>query len=324
MLLTCITTTFNEGPLLMTSVRSILGQTMGDFELLIVDDGSGPETVQILQGLDDPRIRVIRQANDGLSSARNRALGLARGDYVTFLDADDSRPNWAFAAIASAIAAHRPDLILCPGALQEVRGEFKTFYDQKIFDRIEHLLPLGITRRGSAGYDAIRALAHRIEPQSANKVLSRDFLRRTGLCFPNGHFFEDIFFHTGAVAMADSIAFLDAPAFCYFRRHARSQITSTNGELRLDSVAVTRLTLDSFSRRAEFEDPELATSVLMACLKILSWCESEIGHPQRPAFRLAVRAMLRLVDPRWYALPCIAEPGADAALVSWLIGLENK
>lgn len=326
LLLTCITTVFNEGPLLMTSVRSILGQTMGDFELLLVDDGSGAETRAVLDGLKDPRIKVIAQANDGLSSARNRALEQARGDYVSFLDADDSRPNWAFAAVARMIAKDAPELILTPGVLQELRGEVKPFYDQPLFD----LLPQGVVRRGSPAFDAARPLAQRLEPQSANKFLSRDFLRRTRLGFPNGHFFEDVFFHTGAVALADSIGFLDTPSFCYFRRYLRPQITATSGELRLDSIAVARLTLDSFARRPEFADPLYRGAVLVSVLKILAWCAVEIGHGQRPAFRLAARAMLKLIDPGWHDLDWLEDPALAPAELGdvttarlFLLGLEG-
>ena len=55
---------------------------------------------------------MIRQANDGLSSARNKVFPHINGDYVCFLDSDDVRPNWSFAAIAEAIDRDHSDLIL--------------------------------------------------------------------------------------------------------------------------------------------------------------------------------------------------------------------
>nr|WP_227754209.1 glycosyltransferase family A protein [Stagnihabitans tardus] len=329
--MTCITTVFNEGPLLLTSVRSILGQSMEDFELILVDDGSGPETLAVLEGLTDPRIRVIRQANDGLSSARNRALEQAKGEYICFLDADDSRPNWAFAAVARVIAERAPDLILTPGVLQEVRGEVSAFYDQPVFDAIAQALPAGHLTRQTPDASRLRALAQRIEPQSANKFVSRDFLRRARLGFPNGHFFEDIFFHTGVVTLAESIAFLDAPSFCYYRRYLRPQITASTGELRMDAIAVARLTLDSFAKRPEFADPLHRGAVLVSVLRILAWCAHEIGYPQRPAFRLASRAMLRLIDKGWLDLPWLQDPaltpselGDVTAARRFLSGLERQ
>jgi glycosyltransferase involved in cell wall biosynthesis len=301
--LTCITTTYNEGRALHTSVRSILGQSFGDFEYIIVDDGSSEETKAILDTLDDPRLLVIKQANDGLSSARNKALEQATGDYICFLDADDCRPNWAFAAIADLIDRAEPDLILCPGVLRELRGEVSGFYDAKVFDAIAHLRPDGIAARADGDFSRICTLAQQIEPQSANKVVRREFLKKARIGFPNTHFFEDIFFHTNVIAAADRIGFLDCPAFTYFRRYQRPQITATATDMRFDIIAVAKLTLETFSRRTEFHDAVYRASVLISCLKILQWCETSISHHHRFAFRQCARVMLKLINPLYLHLP---------------------
>ena len=312
MLLTCITTVYNDGALLRNSVRSALAQSMTDFELLVVDDGSGPETLAILEELTDPRIRVIRQSNDGVSAARNRGIEQAKGDYVCFLDADDSRPNWAFAAAARAIATHAPDVILSPGVLQEVRGEVKPFYDQPIFDQLAELLPDGHITAGDAEFGRIQALAQRTEPQSANKFISREFLTRTGLGFPNGHFFEDIYFHTGALALARSLAVLDTPTFCYLRHYRRPQITATNTDLRLGSIAVARLTLDSFAQHPDFADPLRRGAILVSLTRLLAWCLSEIRLDQRDDYRTGMGALLALIDPAWLELDWLEDDSIAA------------
>jgi GT2 family glycosyltransferase len=77
-------------PYLRQCVDSVLGQTFGDFELLIVDDASCDSTPAILASYDDPRIRVLRNAaNLGQVPSLNRGLREARGDYVARIDADD-------------------------------------------------------------------------------------------------------------------------------------------------------------------------------------------------------------------------------------------
>ena len=101
--LTCITTTYNDGATLLTAIQSVLAQSFDDFQYIVVDDGSTDDTLSVLTAIADPRLQIIRQANDGLSSARNRGLHHAKGDYVCFLDSDDVRPNWSFAAIADVI-----------------------------------------------------------------------------------------------------------------------------------------------------------------------------------------------------------------------------
>ena len=96
-------------------------QGFRDFELILVLDGADAATRAEAERQNDPRLRLLRQANDGLSSARNRGLGAARGDYVCFLDADDTRPPWALQSLARAIDTSAPDLILAPGILSEER-----------------------------------------------------------------------------------------------------------------------------------------------------------------------------------------------------------
>ena len=71
------------------AIRSVLDQTFGDFEFLIVDDGSTDGTVRVVEGFEDPRIRLIRQENQGCYPARNRAISEARGEYLANMDADD-------------------------------------------------------------------------------------------------------------------------------------------------------------------------------------------------------------------------------------------
>ncbi len=301
--ITCITTTFNEGAALLPSVRSVLSQSFTDFQYVIVDDGSLEETHAVLDRLDDPRILVIKQANDGLSGARNKALEQATGEYVCFLDADDIRPNWSFAAINQMLTAHNPDLLLCPGVLQDLRGEITPFYDAKIFEEIYQICPGRITVRGDPAFDSIRCLAQKLEPQSANKVVRTSFLKEHGIGFPNTHFFEDIYFHTTAVTVADRIAFLNTPAFAYFRRYLKPQITATAGDQRFDIIAVSKLTLERFALRPEFHDQAHRSAVLMSCLKIIKWCESTISLRHRSVFRECAQIMLQLIDPLFHDLP---------------------
>jgi glycosyltransferase involved in cell wall biosynthesis len=71
------------------AVRSALAQSYADLEVLVVDDGSTDGTLAALEGITDPRLRVMTQPNAGTATARNAALAIARGKYIAFLDADD-------------------------------------------------------------------------------------------------------------------------------------------------------------------------------------------------------------------------------------------
>ena len=76
--------------LLQRCIDSILCQSYGDFELLLIDDGStAADTAATLCAVHDPRVRCIRQENGGVSAARNRGLAEATGEFVALVDADD-------------------------------------------------------------------------------------------------------------------------------------------------------------------------------------------------------------------------------------------
>lgn len=97
---------YNAAPHLARSVGSIEAQTMGDWELVVVDDGSSDDSWTTLQGLAaaDPRIRAFRQANAGAAAARNHGLREARGGFIAFLDADDTWHPEFLAAMLAAVA----------------------------------------------------------------------------------------------------------------------------------------------------------------------------------------------------------------------------
>lgn len=294
--ISCITTTHNEGPLLLNAVRSVLGQSFCDFEYLIVDDGSSKETLEILSQLDDPRLTVILQSHGGLSAARNTGISRAKGDYICFLDADDLRPNWSFAAIAQTIEATDADLVLCPGMVCDLRDQIDDFYDAPVFAEIAAVLPQGVSTRQDSLHGHICTLAQQIEPQVANKVVRRSFLQAIGLRFPEPYFFEDIFFHTLAIAQADRIAFLDQPAFSYFHRYQRPQITANTGAFRFDIIAVVRQTLDAFALLPVFHDLAYRGVVFASCIKLIDWCAISLAHPLRAAFRRKVNDMMGRID----------------------------
>jgi glycosyltransferase involved in cell wall biosynthesis len=80
---------YNKAPYVKLTLESVLAQTLADFEVIVIDDGSSDGSGDIVAAFSDPRVILVRQPNAGVSAARNHGIRLARGEWVAFLDADD-------------------------------------------------------------------------------------------------------------------------------------------------------------------------------------------------------------------------------------------
>jgi hypothetical protein len=98
---------YNAGAYVREAILSVVDQTLVDWELIVIDDGSTDASAQAIARFADPRIHVIHQQNSGVAVARNRGLAAASGEYLAFLDADDVFFPTALASNASYLDAHR-------------------------------------------------------------------------------------------------------------------------------------------------------------------------------------------------------------------------
>ena len=102
-LVSVVICTYNRSAVVLAAVGSVLSQTMPDLELVVVDDGSSDDTLEVLARVEDDRLVIVSQPNGGLSAARNTGVARATGRYVTFLDDDDEALPGALRALADAL-----------------------------------------------------------------------------------------------------------------------------------------------------------------------------------------------------------------------------
>lgn len=97
-LVSVVIATYERANLIEDSINSVLAQTVQDFEIVVIDDGSTDDTEERVRSFGDSRIRYIRQENAGVAAARNRGTDEARGQYIVVLDDDDISPPWRLEA----------------------------------------------------------------------------------------------------------------------------------------------------------------------------------------------------------------------------------
>jgi glycosyltransferase involved in cell wall biosynthesis len=132
--------TFNRASVIGTTIESCLEQTYGDFEVLVVDDGSTDTTENVVKSINDSRVVFLKRANGGPAAARNTGIAAARGRYIAFLDSDDVFLPEKLAACHECIERHDADLYYGPMLVDRgvgrlwVRPDSGMEADEDVFD----------------------------------------------------------------------------------------------------------------------------------------------------------------------------------------------
>ncbi len=100
-----VTPAHNVAAYIGATVASVIAQSHSDWAMLVVDDGSTDRAAEIVAGFADPRVRLLRQTNQGVSAARNRGMAEADGEAVLFLDGDDVLAPDALARLVRTLEA---------------------------------------------------------------------------------------------------------------------------------------------------------------------------------------------------------------------------
>lgn len=195
---------YQNGDTLEKSVRSVQAQTVSDWELIAVDDGSRDHTLQTLECLarEDARIRVIHQENGGVSSARNRGMEAAKGKWLFFLDADDLLTP---GALETLLAMEKETLDVICGAYvmrytdESGREEIHACADGDQQTVLESLI------RGDSALNSMCARLYR-----------RSMVAKHGITAPYGvKIGEDVLFNLDVFAAAQAYAMTDRVIYIY-------------------------------------------------------------------------------------------------------------
>ena len=111
MLISIVIPSYNHSKYICECISSVIAQTFRNFELIIVDDGSQDNSLDLIKSFNDNRIKLFCQENQGAHHAINRGLQLSSGDYITILNSDDVFYPNRIAECLKAISHENCDLV---------------------------------------------------------------------------------------------------------------------------------------------------------------------------------------------------------------------
>ena len=235
-------------------IDSLLSQTIDDYEIILVDDGSPDNSGKIADeyaAANPNMIRVLHIDNGGQGRARNFALDIAKGDFVGFVDSDDWVTHDMYEKMYTRAAETGADVVVCD-------------FMERFADGRESMLPASLQDNwlGSAG-------------SSCNKIFRRSLVG--ALRFPVGLWYEDFYFSAVMLLRSNHTEFIAEPLYIY-RRGQESTMHNNNAAKNLDMLTimdmlekemvpagykddfefflVNHVLLDSISRLAKQDAPE--------------------------------------------------------------------
>ncbi len=202
-------------------IISLLTQTLSDFELILVDDGSPDRCGSICDAYadKDKRVRVIHQDNKGLSGARNSGIAVAKGEYICFVDSDDMVTRDYLKTLLSCMQDTGADIVECRRI---------DVYDNAIPNHQKEKKEVCLCSAKEAMKMLI--LNNGFSQTVWNKMYRKAII--ADVVFPEGKLHEDEFFTWKVVIRAKKIAIVKQPLYYYF--HREGSIMETFSEKRLN------------------------------------------------------------------------------------------
>lgn len=211
---------YNAAQFLSETVASVISQSYSDWEMLLVDDGSTDNTPGLCDSLaaSDPRIHVFHKPNGGLSDARNYALDRAKGEYVTFLDADDLlHPDFLKKTLAVAASSGVPMVAVPYFPFHENVGSFMERRDSSLPRPLE--LSSFAALESACYQTPVGATGRVLDNAAWGKLYSSALWKEAR--FTVGTWYEDLDIFYRILLLAGDIAFLPVPLIAY-RQHPAS------------------------------------------------------------------------------------------------------
>ena len=207
--LSIIVPVYNTQEYLVKCLDSLVNQTFRGLEVICVNDGSTDGSLSVLEdyAANHVNIRIINQSNMGPSAARNAGLRAATGEYITFVDSDDSMDTNAYKFIFEKMGRAQADAV-CFGlrivgdSFYHIRGSEDDYYRLRL-DGI---------------YEITDEIILSTNVSVCNKLFKRRIIIANDITFPNGYHYEDYLFFWMYMMTSNNVFFIKEKLYNYTRR----------------------------------------------------------------------------------------------------------
>lgn len=219
-----LVTVYNTETYLSQCLDSVKNQTFSDFEVICIDDGSSDDSFLLLSkyAREDARFSVHHQENHGVGYTKNRALSLARGKYVFFLDSDD------FIELDTLQVAYER----AEATEAQITGFPYDLYYEQSKEYVSNPVTVNkkyIPKKGTfSAKDIPRTIYQTLTPEVCNKLWLRSFLIENNMHMGGYNYAEDYFLTYWAMAIAEHIAVCQNKSYYHYRKGRESSLTSVS------------------------------------------------------------------------------------------------
>ena len=202
-------------PVLVRAIESALTSTHANLEIIVVDDGSHePIASWLPAAVNDDRLRVLRQENAGQGPARNLGVDAALGEYVFFMDADDSIEHEAISLLLTHATTHRTPLVVGRRVIVNEESEVLASSFLELFGDTYR-----VYRTANIGLPLVDGMVH-------GRLIHRSLIADHGIRFSSGHY-EDRAYATALYTSAATVHFANVVTYFWTKHSAGGTSSST-------------------------------------------------------------------------------------------------
>ena len=285
---------YNVEAYLEECLQSLVNQTLQQIEIIVVNDGSPDNSQGIIDRFTEAypaKVRSFRKENGGLSDARNFGIQRAQGEYIGFVDSDDSvNPDFCELLYQKAVQENA-DVVCCGYATTHDIKIVKKYYDSSAFGKSVISSPQLLVYANSI---------------ACNKFYRLEFWQQNGFCFPVGQWFEDSALIYNVMLAANKVSFVNQPLY-YYRQTRNDAITRRFDPRIFDAIKSTQSIVDYYTEHGAFEACKdtlelLCIRHLTARLKLLPGCGN---IPMARKYVREIFSFLNRYFPNWRSNPIL-------------------